>query len=56
MRIVGGQRRTEGAAGVAVAGYLAVRDRFADLSVAVVLCGANIDPRLLEEILGQPGA
>ena len=42
----------EGAAGVAVAGYLAARDRFAEMSAAVVLCGANIDPRLLEEILG----
>ena len=46
----------EGAAGVAVAGFLAERERFAGMSVAVVLCGGNIDPRTLEEILGGEGA
>ncbi len=53
VRLVVGSHHTliEGAAGVAVAGYLAVRDRFADRNVAVVLCGANIDARVLKEIL-----
>ncbi len=41
----------EGAAGVAVAGYLAHRERFAGQDVAIVLCGANIDPAVLKGIL-----
>ena len=41
----------EGAAGVAVAGYLQERSRYEGRSVAIVLCGANIDPRVLKEIL-----
>ena len=41
----------EGAAGVAVAGYLATRERFAGQDVAIVLCGANIDPAVLRGIL-----
>lgn len=41
----------EGAAGVAIAGYLANRERFADMDVAIVLCGANIDTSVLKEIL-----
>lgn len=41
----------EGAAAVAVAGYLANRKRFAGKSIAVVLCGANIDSTVLERIL-----
>ena len=41
----------EGAAGVAVAGYLANRERFAGMQVAIVLCGANIDTRVLKELL-----
>jgi len=41
----------EGAAGVAVAGYLANRERFAGMEVAIVLCGANIDSTVLAEIL-----
>jgi threonine dehydratase len=41
----------EGAAGVAVAGYLANRDRFSGLDVAIVLCGANIDAAVLKKIL-----
>jgi threonine dehydratase len=41
----------EGAAGVAVAGYLGNRERFVDMDVAIVLCGANIDISVLKEIL-----
>ena len=41
----------EGAAGVAVAGYLANRERFAGQNVAIVLCGANIDAGVLKGIL-----
>ncbi len=41
----------EGAAGVAVAGYLAHRERFAGQQVAVVLCGANIDAQVLKQLL-----
>jgi threonine dehydratase len=54
VRLIVGHHHTlvEGAAGVAVAGYLANRDRFAEMDVAIVLCGANIDARVLGEILG----
>lgn len=41
----------EGAAAVAVAGYLANRKRFAGKSIAIVLCGANIDSSVLKRIL-----
>ena len=41
----------EGAAGVAMAGYLANRRRFTGMRVAIVLCGANIDGAVLKEIL-----
>lgn len=41
----------EGAAGVAVAGFLAHRQRFSDRRTAIVLCGANIDAAVLREIL-----
>jgi threonine dehydratase len=53
VRLVVGRHHTliEGAAGVAVAGYLANRERFAGRDVAIVLCGANIDTEVLKEIL-----
>jgi len=53
VRLVIGHHHTliEGAAGVAVAGYLANRERFAGQHVAIVLCGANIDARVLKELL-----
>jgi threonine dehydratase len=41
----------EGAAGVAVAGYLAHRQRVAGRRVAIVLCGANIDVAVLKQVL-----
>jgi threonine dehydratase len=53
VRLVVGRHHTliEGAAGVAVAGYRANRDRFASMNVAIVLCGANIDAEILKGIL-----
>ncbi len=53
VRLIVGRHHTliEGAAGVAVAGYIANRDRFADREVAIVLCGANIDTQILRDIL-----
>lgn len=53
VRLIVGRHHTliEGAAGVAVAGFLANRKRFADLEVAIVLCGANIDATVLTDIL-----
>ncbi len=41
----------EGAAGVAVAAYLKLKDRFETSRVAIVLCGANIAPETLREVL-----
>lgn len=53
LRLVIGTHHTllEGAAGVAVAGFVANRARFAGKKVGIVLCGANIDNRVLREIL-----
>ncbi len=41
----------EGAAAVAVASYLKVRNRFAGNNVVIVVCGANISLETLKEIL-----
>lgn len=41
----------EGAAAVAAAAYLGQRDRWSGANVAIVLCGANIDPAVLKEVL-----
>src|SRR5882672_2520377 len=41
----------EGAAGVAVAGYLKEKDRYADHKVVIVLCGGNISRERLKEVL-----
>jgi threonine dehydratase len=41
----------EGAAGVAVAGYLKEKDRYAGQNVVIVLCGGNISRERLREVL-----
>ncbi|MFH1312346.1 MAG: threonine/serine dehydratase [Candidatus Eisenbacteria bacterium] len=41
----------EGAAAVAVASYLKIRDRFRGKSVVIVICGANISPGTLKQVL-----
>ena len=41
----------DGAAAVAVAAFLAERDRLAGKDVVIVLCGANIDTTALKAIL-----
>jgi threonine dehydratase len=53
MRLVIDRHHTliEGAAGVAVAGYLKEKSRYAGRDVVVVLCGANIARDRLREIL-----
>lgn len=53
VRLIVGRHHTliEGAAGVAVAGYLANRERFAERNVVIVLCGANIDTATLKTLL-----
>lgn len=53
LRLLIAQHHTlvEGAAGVAVAAYLNQRERFANQNVGIVLCGANIDSRVLKDIL-----
>jgi threonine dehydratase len=53
MRLVIDHHHTlvEGAAGVAVAGYLKEKDRCAGRNVAIVLCGGNISRDRLKEIL-----
>lgn len=53
MRLVIGRHHTliEGAAGVAVAGYLKDRHRHRGRTVAIVLCGANIALERLKEVL-----
>lgn len=42
----------EGAAGVAVAGYMKERARFSGKNVAVVLCGANASLAVLRKVIG----
>lgn len=65
MRLVIGRHHTliEGAAGVAVAGFLKERDRYRGRRVAIVLCGANISLETLRSVLrstrrpsGPPGS
>jgi threonine dehydratase len=41
----------EGAAAVAVGSYLKTRVRFAGNNVVIVICGANISPETLKEVL-----
>jgi threonine dehydratase len=53
MRLVIDRHHTliEGAAGVAVAGFLKEKERFAGRSVVIVLCGANISRDRLKDVL-----
>jgi threonine dehydratase len=53
MRLVIGRHHTliEGAAGVAVAGYLKIAERFRGRRVAIILCGANIALERLRDVL-----
>jgi len=53
MRLIIDRHHTliEGAAGVAVAGFLKEKDRFAGRNVVIVLCGANISRERLREVL-----
>ena len=53
MRLVIGRHHAliEGAAGVAVAGFLQTADRWAGRRVVIVLCGANVGPSVLKKIL-----
>ena len=41
----------EGAAGVAIAGYLQLKEQFAGHDVVIVLCGANISMTRLKSVL-----
>ena len=41
----------EGAAGVAVAGFVQLAPRFENKNIVIVICGANIDPLVLKELL-----
>ena len=45
----------EGAAAVAVAGYLLLQERFKGNSVVIVLCGANIASTTLRKVLEEAG-
>ncbi len=53
MRLIIDRHHTliEGAAGVAVAGFLKEKDRLAGRNVVIVLCGANISRERLKEVL-----
>ncbi|MCP3961420.1 MAG: threonine/serine dehydratase [bacterium] len=53
MRLLIGRHHVlvEGAAAVAVAGFLREKERLAGRNVAIVLCGANVSPETLREIL-----
>jgi len=53
MRLVIGRHHTliEGAAGVAVAGFLQTAARWAGRRVVIVLCGANVGPSVLKKVL-----
>jgi threonine dehydratase len=53
MRLIIGRHRTliEGAAAVAVAGFLQTADRWAGQDVAIVLCGANVGTGVLKKVL-----
>jgi threonine dehydratase len=45
----------EGAAAVAIAAYLRLRNRIDAGNVVIVLCGGNIDADVLSRILADPG-
>jgi len=44
----------EGAAAVAIASYLKIRQRIGGSNVAIVICGGNIDPDVLGRLVDQP--
>jgi threonine dehydratase len=44
----------EGAAAVAIASYLKIRDRLEGQNVAIVICGGNIDREVLGQVVDQP--
>ncbi|MFT4539406.1 MAG: threonine dehydratase [Planctomycetota bacterium] len=43
----------EGAAGTAVAAYRAIAERFQGKDVAILLCGANVSPKVLADVLSR---
>ncbi|MHC2338119.1 threonine dehydratase [Bradyrhizobium sp. USDA 4454] len=49
--LAGHKMAIEGAAGVAIAGYLKTAERYAGQNVAVVVCGGNISHEMLCSIL-----
>ena len=53
MRLIIGRHHTliEGSAAVAVAGFLQTANRWAGQKVVIVLCGANVDIKVLRTIL-----
>lgn len=51
MLIIDHHTMVEGAAGVALAGYLALRDRYRGKRSVVVLCGANASHEVLRKVL-----
>lgn len=53
MRLIIGRHHTliEGSAAVAVAGFLQTADRWIGQDVAIILCGANVDTRVLKKVL-----
>jgi threonine dehydratase len=53
MRLIIGRHHTliEGSAAVAVAGFLQTIDRWTGQDVAIILCGANVDTRVLKKVL-----
>jgi threonine dehydratase len=53
MRLIIGRHHTliEGSAAVAVAGFLQTIDRWTGKDVAIILCGANVDTRVLKNVL-----
>ena len=53
MRLIIDRHHTliEGAAGVAVAGFLKDKERYAGRNVVVLLCGANISRDRLKDVL-----
>jgi threonine dehydratase len=51
MLIIDHHTMVEGAAGVALAGYLALRDRYRGKRSVVVLCGANSSADVLRKVL-----
>jgi threonine dehydratase len=53
MRLIIGRHHTliEGSAAVAVAGFLQTIDRWTGQDIAIILCGANVDTKVLKSVL-----